>query len=324
MINLKNDIDVFNNIIDKYKNFMVVSHISPDGDAIGSLLSMTLALKKIKKNVYPVINDVIPERYSFLPGFKQITRFPPKKCDIAICLDCGDEKRLGFVDRVNDMANLVVNIDHHKSNTFFGDINYVYPEASSVGEIMFFFIKSFAKIDLDIAKCIYTAILTDTGSVGYSNTNSVCLRILARLIEIGVKPDYIRRQVFDIKSLEYIKLLSFTLNSLEILHDGKIACLYVTDEMMKKSNAKDEDTTGLINYARDIEGVEVALLFKEKEDTVKVGFRSNNWVDVSKIAEKFGGGGHARASGCTLNLSLEKSRDIVINAVKQYFMEVES
>lgn len=324
MINLNRDINSFNNIINNNKSFMVVSHISPDGDAIGSLLSMTLALKKIGKKVYPVINDVLPEKYSFLPEFEKISKIPPKKCDVAICLDCGDEKRLGLTNDIREIADIVVNIDHHKSNTLFANFNYVYPDASSVGEIMYFFVTGFTKIDSDIAKCIYTAIITDTGSIGYSNTNPVCLKILARLIQIGVKPDYIRRRVFDIKSLEYIKLLGLVLNTLEIFDDGRIACLYVTEQMMKKTNAKDEDTAGLINYARDIEDVEVAILFKEKENKTKVGFRSNKWVDVSKIAEKFGGGGHAKASGCTLNFNLSRSQKIVVDAVRHYLMEVES
>lgn len=130
--------------------------------------------------------------------------------------------------------------------------------------------------------------------------------------------------MFDMKSLEYIKLLGLTLNTLEILDDGKIACLYVTEQMMRKSNAKDQDTAGIINYARDIEGVEVALFFKEKEAQTKVGLRSNNWLDVSKIAEQLGGGGHARASGCTINFGLSKSRKIVLNIVRQHLMEEET
>lgn len=320
MTNKKLDFNTFNKIIKNNKSFIIVSHVIPDGDAIGSILAMTLALEKVGKKVYPVIKDKLPEKYSFLPGSERISNNLPEKCDVAICLDCGDEERLGLKDDVKTIADIIVNIDHHKSNSFFGNFNFVDPQASSVGEILYFFIIEF--IDIDIANCIYTSIITDTGSIGYSNTNSTCLNVLAKLIEIGVKPDLIRRKVFDTRSLESLKLLKLTLDTLEVLNDGKIACLYITDNIMKKSNAKDEDTDGLINYARDLKGVEVALLFKEREDnTVKVGLRSNEWVDVSIIAESFGGGGHARASGCTLKADLLKSRKMMINAVKKYMVE---
>lgn len=319
----KCDIKTLNKVLDENKNFMIVSHITPDGDAIGSLLAMTLALEKIGKKVIPVIRDKLPKKYSFLPGFDKISEEqPPVRCDVSICLDCGDKERLGFDKDIKSMSNLVVNIDHHKSNSFFGDLNFVFPNASSVGEIVYFYISSFTEIDLDIANCIYTSIITDTGSIGYSNTNSTSLRVLAELVEIGVKPDYIRRKVFDIKTIEYLKLLKLTLDTLEISNNGKIACLYITNCIMKESNAKDEDTDGIINYARDLEDVEVAVLFKEREDnTIKVGLRSNEWVDVSIIAKRYGGGGHARASGFTLNTDLAKSRRMVLDSIEKYMME---
>lgn len=322
MMKEKCDIKTFNKILDVNKNFMIVSHITPDGDAIGSLLAMTLALEKIGKKVFPIIRDKLPKKYSFLPGFDKISEQLPGKCDVAICLDCGDKERLGFNKDIKSISNLVLNIDHHKSNSFFGDLNFVFPNASSVGEIIYFFISSFTEIDLNIANCIYTSIITDTGSIGYSNTNSTSLRVLAKLVEIGVKPDYIRRKVFDIKTLEYLKLLKLTLDTLEILNNGKVACLYITDHIMKKSNAKDEDTDGIINYARDLEDVEVAVLFKERKDnTIKVGLRSNEWVDVSIIAKSFGGGGHARASGFTLQTDLANSRRTVLDSIEKYMME---
>ncbi len=306
-------------IILENRTFLVTSHVIPDGDSIGSVLALILALKKIEKKATPVITDNVPKKYSFLPGCDDIKKNPTDKYDIALCLDCGDEDRLGFDKGIKEYAKIVVNIDHHKSNTHFGDYNFVDPDASSTGEILYETIKQLTKIDLKIALCLYTSIITDTGCVRYSNTTSSCLRMLAEMIEIGVKPEYICRQVYENRSIESIELLRQSLKTLEFFNDGAIASIFITDKMMKESGAKEEDADGIINYAREIEGVEVAALFREKGNSmVKVGFRSNNWADVSKIAEEFNGGGHARASGCTLNTSLNDAKILVIDCIRRY------
>jgi phosphoesterase RecJ-like protein len=306
-------------IILENRTFLVTSHIMPDGDSIGSVLALTLALKKIGKKAIPVMTDNVPKKYSFLPGCDEIKRDLTDRYDIALCLDCGDEDRLGFDKSIKEYAEIVVNIDHHKSNTHFGDYNFVDSDASSTGEIIYEIIEQLIKIDLEMALCLYTSIITDTGCARYSNTTSVCLRILAEMIEIGVKPEYICRQVYENRSIESINLLWQSLGTLEFFDDGAIAAIFITDKMMKESGAKEEDADGIINYAREIEGVEVAVLFKEKGNSmVKVGFRSNEWADVSRIAEEFNGGGHARASGCCLNTSLDDAKILVIDCIRRY------
>jgi len=175
-------------------------------------------------------------------------------------------------------------------------------------------------IDYDIALNLYTAIITDTGSIKYSNTTPSSLKILANLVDKGVKPDYVSRHVFERRSLASIKLLKSVLNTLEISADGKIASLLITRDMLRDSGASEEDTDGMINYAREIEGVEVAVIFKENEDSlIRVGFRSNEWVDVSMIAAKFNGGGHPRAAGCVLKFPLQEARGIVLDAIPTCF-----
>lgn len=313
------DFSALQNILIDYDSFVVTSHIIPDGDSIGSVLAMTLALRRAGKNATAVVRDEVPRKYSFLPGAGDIKRYFKGKCDVIISLDCGDEERLGFDSKLKTYAGVVVNIDHHKSNSLFGDINIIESQASSVGEIIYHIIKNMTNIDLDIAQCLYTSIITDTGSIRYSNSTPSCLRILAELIEAGVKPDFMSRQIFEKRSIESVNLIKLSLGTLELFDNGRIATISITKEIMEKSGAREEDTDGIINYAREIEGVEVAVLFKEKEEqSVKVGFRSNEWVDVSKIAEEFGGGGHLRASGCTLEVPLDEARDRVLNSVKKY------
>ena len=241
--------------------------------------------------------------------------------DVLIALDCGDIERLGFDKQLKEYGAIVVNIDHHKSNSYFGDLNLVDSNASSVGEMIYQLLDGKVQIDYDIALNIYTSIITDTGSIRYSNTTPLSLKILAKLVDKGIRPDYVSRQVFERRSLASIKLLKSALSTLEILADGKIASLLITQDMLKVAQANEEDTNGIINYAREIDGVEVAVLFKEKEDSlIKVGLRSNEKVDVSKIAAKFNGGGHPRAAGCQLRLPLKETQEIVLNAVKLAIM----
>ncbi|NLZ52592.1 MAG: bifunctional oligoribonuclease/PAP phosphatase NrnA [Thermoanaerobacteraceae bacterium] len=312
----------FYELLEKNHSFMITSHTSPDGDSIGSVLALTLALLKTGKKAVPVINDDIPKKYKFLPGSNLIIKETSGNYDVIAALDCGDIERLGFDRQLREYGRTIVNIDHHKSNSYFGDLNLVYIDASSVGEIIYKLLDGKVEIDYDIALNLFTSIITDTGSIRYSNTTPLSLEILAKLVKKGIKPDYVSRQVFERRSLSSITLLKSVLNTLEISADGKIASLFITKDMMKDAVANEDDTDGIINYAREIEGVEVAVLFKESEDSlIKVGFRSNEWVDVSMIAAKFNGGGHSKAAGCHIKLPLKEAREIVLNTVKLVIME---
>lgn len=305
-------------ILKKNNTFVVTSHIMPDGDSIGSVLALTLALNKLGKRATAVIRDEVPDKYIFLPKADKILKDFSGKCDVIICLDCGDEERLGFDKPLKDIGGTIVNIDHHRSNDYYGDVNIIENQASSVGEILYHLIKEIIEIDLDIASCLYTSIITDTGSIRYSNTTPSCLKILAELIEVGVKPDFISRQVFEKRSRASINLLKMVLDTLEVYDDGAVACLSITKEIMERSGAKEQDTDGIINYAREIEGVEVAVIFKEKDDhEIKVGLRSNERVDVSKIAEEFKGGGHTKASGCTLKMTMDEAKQLILNSIRK-------
>jgi len=309
-------------VILKHNSFIVTSHITPDGDALGSVLALTLALKKLGKNVVPIINDIVPAKFNFLPYADKLRPYTPQvdKAEVIICLDSGDVERLGFKNDLRSIGDLIVNLDHHKSNSLFGDINIIDDKSSATGELVYRLIKTLGvPIDLDMATCIYTSIITDTGSAKYSNTTPSCLKILSEMVEIGVRPDYISREVFEKKSYASILLLKEALDTLKLAEGGQVAYMELTRDMFKKAGAKEEDSDGFINFAREIDGVEVAVLFREQEDLkIKVGLRSKVWVDVSRIAEKFGGGGHARAAGCTLEGPLEKAKDVFLSALSEH------
>ncbi|TYP54296.1 DHH family phosphoesterase [Thermosediminibacter litoriperuensis] len=319
------DFSIFKSLLTEYNSFIVTSHVMPDGDAIGSVLALTMALEKAGKRALPVINDAVPKKYRFLPRSQNVRPFIPEvdKAEVMVCLDSGDSERLEFKRDLRDICPLVVNIDHHRSNSMYGDLNLVDDSYSSVGEMVYFLLKSLdINIDYDIAICLYTSIITDTGSVKYSNTTPSCLRVLAELVELGVRPDIVNREVFEKKSLESVMLLKEVLGTLKVSAGGKLAYMTVTKDMMIKTGAREEDTDGFINYAREIEGVEVAIIFKEQDNLkVKVGFRANQWVDVSKIAEEFGGGGHVKAAGCTVKGPLDKAQELILASVNKYLKE---
>jgi phosphoesterase RecJ-like protein len=309
-------------LLTEKETFLITSHIVPDGDSVGSTLALTHALKKTGKKAVPVINDIIPKMYSFLPGSSHIKMSVSDRYDVMICLDCGDQDRLGFDKDLKKYAETIINIDHHKSNTRFGDYNFVDPNVSSAGELLYGIIEQITDINFDIALCLYTSIITDTGCARYSNTTASCLRMLADMIELGVKPEYVCKYVYENRTVESINLLAQSLDTIEFFNDGAIASIYITEQMMKKTGALEEDANGIINYAREIDGVEVAVLFREKGDsTIKVGLRSNDWVDVSKIAQSFNGGGHTRAAGCCLDTSLEHAKNQVINHIREFMSD---
>lgn len=213
---------------------------------------------------------------------------------------------------------VLVNIDHHPTNNLFGRLNYVDAEAAATGEIIFELLQKLGvHNDGAVAEALYVAISTDTGSFKYDNTTEKTHLIAGRLLARGVKPGHISSQVFDIKPLAAVMALRQALSTLTFSADGKIAWMTLTEKDLQQAGADNADLEGLINYAKNIEGVEVGLLFRENDDgTIKVGFRSFQ-TDVAGIAALFGGGGHTRAAGCTIRGSLDEAISRVTAAVAE-------
>ncbi len=308
-------------IISKIKasqHLLVASHSDPDGDAVSSVLALGLALNKLDKKVTLYNASPIPAVYRFLPSVEHISdRIKKAKTyDVALILDCGDLSRVGNAEETLRQIPVIINIDHHISNTEFGDIQLVDANACATAEIVYRLIKALdAPMDKAIATSIYTGILTDTGSFRFSNTNQAAFAISQEMAQLGVEPYRVAQHVFGTYSLERIKLLNLALDSLEISENGKLSVMTVTKAMFDFTKTQPEDVDGMINYGRRIQDVKVAALIQEQKNGKKrsnglrsfhVSLRSDGSVDVAAMAGAFGGGGHAGAAGFQVETTLSK------------------
>ncbi|HAZ10482.1 MAG TPA: bifunctional oligoribonuclease/PAP phosphatase NrnA [Candidatus Omnitrophica bacterium] len=308
--------------IKKFNKFLITSHINSEADAIGSQVAMAFLLKKLGKVAVMLDDSPVPSLLQFIKGTEEISKEMPHDFDYqaVIILDSPDLTRIGRVNEYIKKDAVIINIDHHISNINFGKFNWVEPELSSTGEMIYDLFKAFKmKINLDEAIVLYAAIMTDTGSFRYSNTSSKTHRIAAELIDIGVLPYEMHTKIYETSSVQDTNLLGEALQTMKLTEDGKIAWLWVTKEMLKKTKASLEGTEGIINFARSIDGVEIAILFRETgtEDRVKVSFRSKGKVDVNKLAAAFNGGGHPSASGCTVLGKMEDVEKKVLDRTKE-------
>jgi len=309
-------------ILNDNEKFLIVSHEAPDGDAIGSVLALGKVLENLNKEYRAYIGDEIPKRYKFLYGADKIITTEDEidiLPEITFALDCADLNRANIKKEAN--INFIINIDHHISNTSFGDINIIDSKSSATGEVLYNLFKDLSiKIDMATAEALYTAILTDTGSFRFTNTTSYSHIVVSNLIKKGIDTQKIIREIYEKRSIANLKVLGETLDNLEISNNGKYAWSFITREMMEKAKAKESDTEGIINYIREIDGVEIGILFKETLDsTVKVGFRSNEHIDVSLLASYFSGGGHKKAAGCEINDDLDVAIKKVIRKIEDTF-----
>ncbi len=288
---------------------------------MGSMLALGVALESMGKKVRYYNAGPIPENLKFLPGFEAVsTSWPEYQSGVLIFIDCAEAERAHssitkeFLD-----GNQVINIDHHVSNNFFGTVNWVDPGAAATGEMIYHLIKKMgAAITKEIAINLYTAIITDTGRFSFSNTTPTRFKIAAELVKPGIDLVAINEILFERKTLPQIKLLRQALHNLKLLHNGSIAVIVLSQADFFTAGADESLSEGLVNYARNIEQVEAAVLLKELENNeIKVSFRSNSWLDVNRVASGFGGGGHVRAAGCTINLPLPEAEKQVVSALEE-------
>jgi phosphoesterase RecJ-like protein len=300
------------------------THINPDGDAIGSLIALGLGLQQHGKHIYLYNASPIPAVYRFLPGVQLVQQVLPESSawDTAVVLDCGTLDRIGAaVDFVRGLPQ-VINIDHHVTNTNFGQYRLVDSTACSSAEIVYRLLKKMAiTIDAAIATSIYTGILTDTGSFRFANTNSAAYTICSEMVQAGVDPYTVAQHVYGTYSLGRIKLLNMALDSIEISTNGKLSLMTLTQDMFRETDTNPEDVDGMINYAKRIEDVKVAALIMENENGAvqkryHVSLRSDGTVDVAEIAASFGGGGHFSAAGFGVESSL-KALKKTINSIAE-------
>lgn len=304
-----------------YGNFLITTHINPEGDSLGSQLALVQLLEGTGKKAVMVNDHKVPFVYQFLPKSDAIRTRLDKNIDydVAVVIDCPNLDRIGRVKEVIKSDKMIVNIDHHIGNAKFGKVNWVDEKASSCGEMVYeLFKETDCKIDKDIATNLYVAIMTDTGSFGYSNTTSTTHRIAAELIDCGLDAGRIKSDIYSRKGLNEIKLLGAVLSGIQTEEEGKIAYLTVTRDMAKEINMELKGTEEFVNFARSVEGVGVAVFFREeKGGSVHVSFRSKTDIDVNKIATSLGGGGHAKASGCIMKGKIDEVKEKVLAEVRK-------
>lgn len=313
--------------IHKSKRILITSHENPDGDALGSTLGLGLGLERLGKEVFFYNKDGVPELLSFLPRSERVVRSleGAGRFDLAFAVDCTGTNRAGkefeeFVEAGN--VDVVVIIDHHQTNSSSADIQLLDPGSSSTGEIVYLLLKTMSvDINEDIAKNLYTTIVSDTGSFRYSNTNPVTFRDASELVEHGADPAEISEALFESEPLRKLRLMAFVLPTLSVSESDKVASIVIDRSMFEKTGARREDTEGLINIPRSIKGVEVAVAFREEEGNGsqlwKISFRSKGDVDVARIAERFGGGGHKKAAGCSVAGSLGEVKSRVFGYISE-------
>ncbi|WP_026476050.1 DHH family phosphoesterase [Alkaliphilus transvaalensis] len=301
----------------------IIAHVNPDGDSLGSIMALGLALMKRSNQVNIFLNDELPGRYSFLPEVHLLKKYQSNEFDdfdLCFVLDCGDDRRFGDIDLLVKSKE-VINIDHHVSNNGFGDINFVRTDASSTCEIVYSIITEELEIQLDekIATCLYTGIVTDTGNFRYESTTSYTHKVVAELLDFGVNIQEITFNLYQNNSLNSTKFLGHVLNQMEIYFNGKVAIITIDQDLLKEFDVKYEEVEGIINYARDIEGVEVAVIIKEAttDGEIKISFRSKKNYDVNELAKGFGGGGHKRASGATTKGTLTDVKESLLNKLEK-------
>jgi phosphoesterase RecJ-like protein len=292
--------------IRRHKRFLVTAHVDPEADAIGSQIALASMLRRAGKKAVIIDQDPPPISCDFLPGIGSIKMLDDLKgrkagdFDCALVVDCPTLERAGRVGGLITEKMTVINVDHHISNSMFGDINWVNEKSAAAGEMVY---EIFRKMRLSPTRqeavSIYAAILIDTGSFRYSNTSAKTHMLAAELMKSGLDTNAIYENLFEMKTYEITHLLGHSLATMKKSRDGKIVWLWITKDMLSESGADLKDAENFIGFARSVKGCKVAVLFKETDNDgiIKVSLRGKDGIDVNSIASRFGGGGHAAAAG---------------------------
>lgn len=294
-------------------------HVMPDGDSLGSVLALGLALRRMGKRVYLLSPDPVPDQYiNLLPGAADIQSElqGPDLPKVFVSVDCSVPERLGqFKDLLGRFSGIMI-IDHHAGGVNFGHLYLNDAQLPAAGELVYELLRVLpVDIDAEIALCLYVAICTDTGSFRYDGVRPATHRIIARLMETGINTGQINKQLYEEQPLVSLQVLSEVLKTLTVSSCGRLASMYIKRDTLNSLKALDEHVDGVTNYPRTIKGVELALFFRELDNgKFKVSFRSKHYLDVNKLASQFGGGGHYRAAGCIMEGKLADIRRQVIDA----------
>jgi len=297
---------------------LLVTHQNPDGDGIGSMLALYMFLKKKGKKVRMAMKDEVPYSYNFLPEVEKIEKLPVShNFNLAVVLDASGMHRVD----APVYADEYMRIDHHMDGVSESENDYVDPHAASTTVVVGRILRAWDEecIDKDIATCLYTGLLTDTGSFKHNNVNEEAFEFARYLVSKGIDPSHIASMVFERNKPAAIHLLNMSLSTLQMDYGGRIASLVVSREFIESTGAREEDTEGFVSFARSIEGVEVAFIIIQREDrkTWRVSLRGKGKINVQVIAKKFGGGGHRDAAGCRIEGDEQTVKSKLIHAIKE-------
>lgn len=304
--------------IKKAKSIVLLTHENPDGDAVGSCLAMYLALKQMGKQEVHILIPEYPRTYSFLPNVDKVKKQGKEEnYDLAIALDSATIKMLNGWSKYFEEAKTKIVIDHHSTNTMYGDLNYVNPDSPACTQILLTIFEYFGiEITNEIGKCILTGIITDTGGFQYGSTRPETFEFAARLLKSGINVSEIYKKAMNTKTRANFELRKRAIDRMEFLENGKISFTYITKQDIEETKASLDDHEGIVDEGRCIEGVEVSVFIRETEKGYKVSLRSNEYVNVSDVCLMFGGGGHKHAAGCTVTMSVEQAKEKIINQIK--------
>ena len=311
--------------VKKYDNFLITAHTNPEGDALGSELAFWHLLKKLRKNAFILNEDDIPGPYAFLPGLEAVRRYKKNmrglKFDCFAVLDCSDLHRTGEVYRIAGRGKRSLNIDHHISNRSFADVNWVDAKASSCSEMIY---RLYRKLNVPFCRrsalCLYTGMVTDTGSFKYTNTTAATHRAVADLMQFGIDAAAVYRAVYESLPYRDVKFLSSLFPLIRRDKGGRVIWFTLARRLLKGQQLTIDLTEHILSFARAVKGVEVVALFKENpgaENEIRVNLRSQGCVDVNRIAQSVGGGGHRTASGATVKGTLAQVRRRVLKRIRE-------
>lgn len=309
------------NLIDTHQDIILLPHVSPDGDTLGSTFALNSYLKGLGKTTYVVLNDEIPSNLTFLINDKVFTEEQFDALDVSttltFCMDASDAGRLDTRQKYIGIGKTIC-IDHHITNNNYCDYNYVTADASSTGEVLYELLYTDEMtLPKDIASSIYVAILMDTGSFRYSNTSSRTMEIVARLFAAGIDYVELNIEVYQNVPIDKFKFTNMVLNTLELSHDNKVGFVYITEKMVQTAGITMQDTDGIIENVRDIDSVEIALFVREVSPNIfKGSARSKRFYDVSTLSLGFGGGGHIRAAGFTIEGTLKEVKNRILESIQ--------
>ncbi|WP_304507438.1 DHH family phosphoesterase [Anaerotignum sp.] len=305
-------------IISQHQNIVLCGHTNPDGDAIGACLALAASLHKGGKMVQ-VLLEPYGKKYNMIPNSTLIVeKEVVTEVELFIALDCGDIGRFQGIENIFRSAKHTVNIDHHISNSYFGEYNYVEEAASSTSEIVFKLLKGYFPLDGEIASALYAGLIYDTGGFRHTSTTPFTMQVAGELMNYDIPFTKIYNALFDSRNFSEMKIMGRAFDKAERYFDGRVICSSITMGDIEDCKGTNKELDAIINYLKGVNDTKIACFLYEKNDMdVKASFRGNDGYDVCALAQKFGGGGHVKAAGCTIAAPIAKAKEMVFAEIEK-------